>query len=90
MPGFEWNTEDVLAVLVAHGVCTYEGIASEPVQRAFDICIAHERCIAKAVLYYTDMDQQVDSLMDEIERILREHGIVSGEKRFHAPADEDV
>lgn len=86
---WEWNTEDVYEVLLAHEKVPDNYCISHPlVQRCFDLCASQERRIEKAVLYYCDFETQCDSFFDELENILMEHGILTGPKRYKAPDQE--
>lgn len=81
--GWEWNTEDVELVLGAHEKL---GPGSDQlVQRSYDLCVAQDRRIQRAVLHYVDMDAQMDSFFDALETILFEQGVLSGSKIYSAP-----
>ncbi len=78
-----WETtpDDVVTVLQRHK----RHVSDEEVNEiAFNLDTAR---IEKAVLFYTEMDDQVASAYDEIEDQLRVMGAIpaSAKKRFHAP-----
>jgi hypothetical protein len=82
-PGWEWNTEDVLLVLMNHGVCT--DVSDEKVQLAFDLCVAQERRIQHAILTHDEFDDQLDEFLSEVESIAIEHGVIVGPKLYLPP-----
>ena len=80
---FAWEvtTEDVQNVLAVHGM-------SDDAEALFELhFVANTENVArveKAVLHYSDFDDQGSSAVDEIETILLEAAVVT-EKRFSAP-----
>ena len=76
---WEVTTDDIEQVLDAHGIkdCSIDEIFEEMVGSDFDR-------VEKAVLYYTDFDDQVNSALDEIEDILIENGRIPAgtQKKF--------
>lgn len=89
-PGWEWGTEDVAAVLQAHGNSAAHELSSPVVQHAFDLCVANERRIQKAVLAYDDMEDQIDAFMGELEDILVEAGLLSGDTRHFSGPEQSA
>lgn len=83
MTAWETTTEDVKRVLDAHGV----EVSEERLEEIHD-SLDHD-AIENGVLYYTSMDAQTDSMLDDIETQLMESGVVpKGEKKF-VMQDED-
>jgi len=80
---YAWETtpEDVQNVLRAHGI----PVAYDEAERiSYDL---DDEAIAKAALWYTEMDDQADSVYDEIEDQLKELGMIpeGSPKRWSAP-----
>ena len=81
---WETTTEDVETVLDAHGI----------VKTAEEIAEIHDNLdhdsIETGVLYYTSMEAQTDSMLDDIEDELMESGIIpKGEKKFTMKDDDE-
>lgn len=76
MNAWEITLEDVQNVLRSHGV-------ELPNKRIEEIHeeLNHEEII-DALLHYDDLEQQTQSMLDDIENYLFEAGIVTGEKQF--------
>ena len=79
---WEVTTDDVTAVLVAHGLIADQTI----MDRCEVLMMEHADRIEKAALWYEDMDDQTASALDEIENVLIENNVVTVPKRFTAPA----
>jgi len=77
--GWEVTTEDVRLVLDAHNV-KVDDARLEEIHESLD----HD-AIEDGVMYYTDMDDQTMSMLDDIENQLIEEGVVTGEKSFFSP-----
>jgi hypothetical protein len=78
---FEITPNDVAAVLRRHGkVKSHDDPLIEQVFDGLDV----DR-VEKAALYYTDLDDQTASALDEIENILIEEAVIQPPKRFQAP-----
>lgn len=74
-----------MLVLETHGKVESGLLSDDLVQRAFDICVANEYRIQRAVVHCDDFDHQIDSFIDEVENILYEAGLIGGEKQYRAP-----
>jgi hypothetical protein len=74
-----WETtpEDLKRVLERNDI----ELSQDEIEDIFFVNIDDDR-IEKAVLYYTDFDDQVEAALDEIEKILIEDGIIR-EVDFH-------
>lgn len=72
---WEVTLEDIETVLEAHGM-------GDKAQMIYDDFDGQDR-VEKAILYYTDMDDQTAAANSEIEDILMEDGVLSGEKKFN-------
>lgn len=82
---WEVTDDDIELVLEKHGVNDAETF--EKAKQAIEV---ETDRIEGAVLEYTDFDDQVESANDEIENILIEEEVITGEKKFSAPdADSD-
>ena len=81
MNAWEITLEDVQTVLAAHGVVL-------PKQRIDEIHgeLNHE-AIIDTLLNYNDLEQQTQSVLDDIENYLLEAGIVTGEKEFRLASE---
>lgn len=78
--GWETTTDDVQTVLAAHGVTVDEKRLGE-IHDGLD----HED-IEDGVMFYTDMDDQTNSMLSTIEDALMEDGVIpKGEKKFSSP-----
>ena len=78
---FEITPNDVAAVLLRHRkVNTYDDPIVEEVFDDLEL----DR-VERAALWYTDMDDQTASSLDEIESILIEEGVIQAPKQFQAP-----
>ncbi len=77
---WEVTKTDIRVVLGKHGIKD-EGV----IETAWNIVCDESDTVEDAVLYYTDMDDQVYAALDEIENILIENGVLEGEKQFVTP-----
>ena len=78
---FEITADDVATVLLRHGmVNSYDEPLIEEMFDALDV----DR-VERAALWYTDMEDQTASALDEIENILIEEGVIEAPKLFEAP-----
>jgi len=78
---FEIRPDDVAAVLKRHGkVNSCDHPLVEELFDALDL----DR-VERAALWYTDMDDQTASALDEIENILIEDGVILPPKLFKSP-----
>ena len=75
---WEITEDDVAWVLRSHGMNKSEDEISE-IHDDLD----HEEIIEN-LLRYTDMEDQMNSMYDDIENALLESGVIAGEKIFHA------
>jgi hypothetical protein len=71
---WEVTLDDIEHVLDAHGM----GERAQEIYDEFD----DQYRVEKAVLYFTDMDDQTAAANSEIEDILMEAGVITGEKKF--------
>jgi len=76
---FEITAEDVQTVAQNHGV----ELSDEEAQR---ICVEldHDE-IVNSLLTYTDLDDQTESCYDDIENVLLEKKIITGDKIHFSP-----
>lgn len=75
---WEVTDDDIDNVLRAHG--QLNAINS---QQASDLVDNESDRVEKAVLYYTEMEEQADAANSEIEDILIENKLLSGPKKFN-------
>lgn len=77
---WETTTNDVELVFQVHNI----KFANEDVQRVFD-ALNHD-LIEEGVLQYTDMEEQTDSMCDDIENKMIELGYIEANaKIYHSP-----
>jgi hypothetical protein len=77
---WEVTTDDIELILQQHGKNdpdTFDKVSA--------LVEKENARIEKAVLYYTDFDEQTTSMLDEIENILIENKIITGPKKFSTP-----
>jgi hypothetical protein len=81
MSAWEITLEDVQTVLMSHGV-------ELPPNQIAEIHgeLNHEGII-DMLLDYDDLEQQTQSMLDDIENYLLEAGIVTGEKKFRMESE---
>ena len=79
---WEVTNEDIEHVLSEHAKTPIE-IASLLTHDVIDV-MDYDR-VEKAILHYTDMDNQIQCSHSEIEDILIENDVLDGPKLFHCP-----
>ena len=79
---WEVTPDDVGTVLAAHKLDEDEDTIHD---QHFD----DDACdrVENAILYHTDMDDQCEEGLAEIEDILIEAKVITGEKKFQSPSD---
>ena len=78
---FEITADDVATVLRRHKLVN---TCDDPlVDEVFDDLDVDR--VERAALWYTDLDDQTASALDEIENILIEEGVIDAPKLFQAP-----
>ena len=77
-----WETtkEDVYVVLTEHGLID-EAPTSKILDKAFEEVSRQSDRVEKAVLFYTDFDEQGKAALSEIENILIERKMISDKKK---------
>jgi hypothetical protein len=83
MDGWEVTKEDLAIVLDAHNV-KYDDASLSSMFNTLDL-----DGIEDAVFIYTDFDNQVDSMLEDIENQLMDLGVITCEKKFLG-ADDDL
>ena len=78
---FEITYEDVQTVAQSHGV----ELSEEEAQQLCDELDHH--AIVKGLLTYVDMDDQITSCYDDVENVLLEKGIITGDKVYVEPPE---
>lgn len=78
---FEITAEDVQTVAQSHGV----ELSEEEAQQLCDELDHH--AIVKGLLTYVDMDDQITSCYDDIENVVLEKGIITGDKVYVEPPE---
>lgn len=82
---WELTEDDVELVLNRHGL----GDDPEMLEKAQEALEGEDGRIEGAALAYTDFDDQTTSALDEIENILFENDVLTGDKKFSAPDASD-
>lgn len=80
---WEITNDDVYNVLSAHNMA--DSVDDKIVESAHDMITDEADRIEQAVLAYTEMEDQTDAALSEIEDILIEQKIIEGDKKFYAP-----
>ena len=78
------NAFEIVEEDIEHVLCAYGTTISAFEDFNMTVDLDHDR-IVKAVLYYTDFDDQVDCMHSEIEDQLIEESLVEGPKKFNCP-----
>jgi hypothetical protein len=79
---FETTIDDLMTVLKRHGVF----MECERADHIFDKhLLSKDDRLTYAALHYITLEDQTESVLDEIEDILIEDGIINGPKLFKAP-----
>jgi len=79
---WEVTNDDIEHVLSEHGKSQEE--INEMLMGVVIDAMDYSR-VEKAILHYTDMDDQIQCSYSEIEDILMEDKVIDGEKLFHCP-----
>ena len=81
--GWEVTNDDVATVLNAHGI-TYTDERLDEIADMLDV-----DAIEDGVYFYTSIEAQTDSALCDIEDQLIEAGVITGDKKFENPEDDD-
>ena len=77
---WEITEEDVYVVLKEHGLLE-DSLTSKILDKAFEEVSRQSDRVEKAVLFYTDFDEQGKAALSEIENILIERKMISDKKK---------
>lgn len=85
---WEITEDDVETVLRAHPESLANGELREGLlDEAYKLVMAEENRIVEGVLHFTDMDEQTDSMNEDIEEILIKAGILTEPRQFVMPGN---